>query len=51
MHIVTALTRPGLSGTVLIEGPPGTGKTTTIISMVQTLLSTNGVRDDWMIEP
>ena len=43
MGAVTALTRPGLTGAYLVEGPPGTGKTTTIISIVQTLLSINTV--------
>lgn len=43
MRAITALTRPGLSGVFLVEGPPGTGKTTTIISTVQTLLSINAV--------
>lgn len=46
MEVATALTRPGLSGIVLIEGPPGTGKTTTIISVVQTLLAANAVFQD-----
>ena len=43
MDVVTSLSRPGLTGVYLVEGPPGTGKTTTIISTVQTLLSINPV--------
>lgn len=48
MGAVTALTRPGLTGAFLVEGPPGTGKTTTIISIVQTLLSINTVVVSWL---
>ena len=43
MNVVSALSRPGLSGVYLVEGPPGTGKTTTVISLVQTLLAINTV--------
>ena len=45
MGVVTSLSRPGLSGVVLVEGPPGTGKTTTIILTVQAILSVNSVSD------
>ena len=45
MKVVTSLTRHGLSGVYLVEGPPGTGKTTTIISTIQTILSVNSVSD------
>lgn len=44
MNVVSTLSRPGLSGVYLVEGPPGTGKTTTVISLVQTLLAINTVR-------
>lgn len=40
LEVVTALSRPGLSGVYLVEGPPGTGKTTTIVSIVQTIVAT-----------
>ena len=43
MNVVAALSRPGLSGAYLVEGPPGTGKTTTVISLVQALLTINTV--------
>lgn len=43
LEVVTALSRPGLSGVFLVEGPPGTGKTTTIVSIVQTLVATSPV--------
>ena len=43
MGVVTALSRPGLSGIALVEGPPGTGKTTTIILTVQSILAVNSV--------
>ena len=49
MKVVTSLTRPGLSGVYLVEGPPGTGKTTTIISTIQTLLSVSSVNDNHSI--
>ena len=44
MNVVSALSRPGLSGVYLVEGPPGPGTTTTVISLVQTLLAINTVR-------
>ena len=43
MNVVAALSRPGLTGAYLVEGPPGTGKTTTVISLVQALLTINTV--------